>query len=64
MQPCLSPEAKTELELFKELDRDVGIALEASIGMLAWIQTRWNCSMVFRSSALSASTGEEFAFRG
>ena len=36
MQTCLSPEAETELELFKELDRDVGIALEASIGMLAW----------------------------
>jgi len=36
MQTCLSPEAETELELFKELDRDVGIALEASTGMLAW----------------------------
>jgi len=36
MRTCLSPEAETELKLFKDLDRDVGIALEASIGMLAW----------------------------
>ncbi|MDQ5859319.1 MAG: hypothetical protein M3542_13715 [Acidobacteriota bacterium] len=35
MHTCLSPEAKAELRLFKDLDRDVGIALEACIEMLA-----------------------------
>lgn len=34
MHPCLSPEAEKELSRFKALDRDVGIALEASIEML------------------------------
>jgi hypothetical protein len=35
MHACLSPEAATELKRYKDLDRDVGIALEASIEMLA-----------------------------
>ena len=35
MHVCLSPEAETELKRCKDLDRDVGIALEASIEMLA-----------------------------
>lgn len=35
MHVCLSSEAATELKRFKALDRNAGIALEASIEMLA-----------------------------
>jgi hypothetical protein len=35
MRVCLSREAETELGFFKAKDRAVGIALEASIGMLS-----------------------------
>lgn len=35
MRVCLSTEAETELALFRALDREVGIALEAAIEMLA-----------------------------
>jgi hypothetical protein len=35
MRVCLSREAETELSFFKAKDRGVGIALEASIGILA-----------------------------
>lgn len=34
MHVCLSQEAEAELKLFRNLDRDVGIGLEASIEML------------------------------